>query len=54
MRGDVKETFSLCPLREELDVAIGIQPRSQIWRGFVFATCFSQTKTVDDFCSTVS
>src|SRR5258708_39699615 len=26
MRGDVKERFSLRPLREEMDVAIGIQP----------------------------
>jgi len=26
MRGDVKERFSPRPLREEMDVAIGIQP----------------------------
>jgi hypothetical protein len=26
MRGDVKERFSLRPLREEMDLAIGIQP----------------------------
>jgi len=26
MRGDVKEKYSLLPLREEMDVAIGIQP----------------------------
>ena len=28
--------------------------RSEIWRGFVFATCFSQTKAIDGICSTVS
>src|SRR6266567_3396845 len=28
--------------------------QSEIWRGFVFATCFSQTKAIDGVCSTVS
>ena len=28
--------------------------QSEIWRGFVFATCLSQTKAIDGVCSTVS
>jgi hypothetical protein len=28
--------------------------QSEMWRGFVFATCFSQTKATDGVCSTVS
>jgi hypothetical protein len=28
--------------------------RSEIWRGFVFATCLSQTMAVVGFCSKVS
>jgi hypothetical protein len=28
--------------------------RFEIWRGFVFATCFSQTQAVVGFCSKVS
>ncbi len=54
MRGDVKEKYSLRPLREEMDVAIGIQPNLRSGRGFVFATCLSQTKAIDSVCSTVS
>ena len=26
--------------------------QSEIWRGFVFAACFSHTKAIDGFCST--